>query len=52
MHRRLLARYPAWTRPAIPVLAAAIYPPPNKIAGMAYSHGYSSGSLGPRIELI
>jgi hypothetical protein len=47
MHRRLLVRYPAWTRPANPVLAAAMYPPPNNTAGIAYNQGYSGGSVGP-----
>ena len=32
----------------MPVLAAATNPPPNRTAGMAYSHGYSGGSVGPR----
>ena len=47
MHRRLLTRYPASTRPPIPVVAAARNPPPNKTPGIAYSHGYSFGSVAP-----
>jgi hypothetical protein len=44
---RELARYPACTRPAIPVLAAAMYPPAKRTPGMPYNHGYSGGSVGP-----
>lgn len=47
MQRTLLIRYPACTNPAMPVLAAATNPPPNRRAGIAYSHGYSGGSVGP-----
>jgi hypothetical protein len=35
MQRRELARYPACTRPAMPVLAAAIYPPLKRTPGIA-----------------
>jgi hypothetical protein len=31
------------------VLAAAMYPPPKSTPGMAYSHGYSGGSVGPGV---
>lgn len=48
MQRTDEARYPAWTRPAAPVLAAARKPPPKTAAGTAYSQGYSGGSVGPR----
>lgn len=48
MHRMVLTKYPACTRPDIPVLRAARKPPPNTRAGIAYSHGYSGGSVGPR----
>jgi hypothetical protein len=34
MQRMLLVKYPACTRPAIPVCAAAKNPPVNTIAGM------------------
>lgn len=47
MQRTLLTRYPACTNPAMPVLAAATNPPPNRRAGIAYNHGYSGGSVGP-----
>jgi len=47
MHKTLLVKYPAWTRPAIPVLAAARNPPVNTTAGAAYNHEYSGGSVGP-----
>jgi hypothetical protein len=47
MHRTLLAKYPACTRPAIPVLAAAKNPPVNTMPGTAYSQEYSGGSVGP-----
>jgi hypothetical protein len=52
MHKRLLARYPACTRPAIPVLAAAMYPAPKSVAGIPYSQGYSGGSVGPTLVRI
>jgi hypothetical protein len=35
MQRIVLTRYPACTKPAIPVLAAAMKPPPNTTAGIA-----------------
>jgi hypothetical protein len=47
MHNTLLVKYPAWTRPAIPVLAAARKPPVNTTAGTPYNQEYSGGSVGP-----
>ena len=47
MQRTLLVRYPACTRPAMPVLAAVKKPPVNTTAGMMYNGLYSGGSVGP-----
>lgn len=48
MDRRVLRKYPAWTNPATPLLAAQTKPVPKTAAGTAYSHEYSGGSVGRR----
>ena len=44
-------KYPAWTKPAIPVLGATRNPPVNTTAGTLYNHEYSVESLGPKIRV-
>jgi hypothetical protein len=41
----VLTKYPPATNPLRPVLAAQAKPPAKIVAGMAYSHPYSGGSV-------
>jgi len=41
----VLTKYPPATRPPRPVLAAQAKPPAKIVAGMAYNHPYSGGSV-------